>query len=49
MCDGRAERVNALKPFVACGDLIIVNRLYTRDLLRETTINEHRDKRVSRV
>jgi hypothetical protein len=43
MCDGRAERSNALKPFVACRDLIIVNRLYTRDLLREITINECRD------
>jgi len=43
MCDGRTERSNALKPFVARRDLIIVNRLYTRDLLREITINERWD------
>jgi hypothetical protein len=46
MCDGRAERANALKPFVACRDLTIVNRLYTRDLLREIEINEFGTARV---
>jgi hypothetical protein len=46
MCDRRDERSDALKPFVACRDLIIVNRLYTRDLLREITINEFGTARV---
>jgi hypothetical protein len=39
LCDARAERVRALKPFVACCDLIIVIRLYAWERIRVMTIN----------
>ena len=39
LCDARAERVRALKPFVACRDLIIVIPLYAWERIRVMTIN----------
>jgi hypothetical protein len=39
LCDPRAERVRALKPFVACCDLIIVIPLYAWERIRVMTIN----------
>jgi hypothetical protein len=35
----RAEHARALKPFVACCDLIIVIPLYARERIRVMTIN----------
>jgi hypothetical protein len=40
MCDRRAERSNALKPFVACRDLIIVIPLCAWERIRVMTIND---------
>jgi hypothetical protein len=40
MCDGRAERSDALKPFVACRDLTIVIPLCAWERNRESAINE---------
>jgi hypothetical protein len=39
LCDARAERALALKPFVACCDLIIVIPLYAWERIRVMTIN----------
>jgi hypothetical protein len=39
LCDARAERARALKPFVACCDLIIVIPLYAWERIRVMTIN----------
>ena len=39
MCVARAERPRALKPFVACCDLIIVIPLYAWERIRVMTIN----------
>jgi hypothetical protein len=39
LCDVRAERAPALKPFVACCDLIIVIPLYAWERIRVMTIN----------
>jgi hypothetical protein len=38
LCVARAERLRALKPFVACCDLIIVIPLYTWERIRVMTI-----------
>jgi hypothetical protein len=40
LCDARAERARALKPFVACRDLIIVIPLYARERIRVITIHD---------
>lgn len=40
MCDGRTEVGEALKPFVACCDLIIVIPLYAWERARVMTIND---------
>jgi hypothetical protein len=39
LCVARAERPRALKPFVACRDLIIVIPLYTWERIRVMTIS----------
>jgi hypothetical protein len=39
LCDARAERARALKPFVACCDLIIVIPLYAWERISVMTIN----------
>jgi hypothetical protein len=39
LCDPRAERARALKPFVACRYLIIVIPLYAWERIRVMTIN----------
>ena len=39
LCDARAEHARALKPFVACCDLIIVIPLYAWERIRVMTIN----------
>src|SRR5262245_24876737 len=39
LCDLCAERTQALKPFVACCDLIIVIPLYAWERIRVMTIN----------
>lgn len=40
MCDGRTEVGEALKPFAACCDLIIVIPLYAWERARVMTIND---------
>ena len=40
LCDVRAERAPALKPFVACCYLIIVIPLYAWERIRVMTINQ---------
>ena len=39
LCDARAEHARALKPFVACCDLIIVIPLYAWERIRVMTIS----------
>jgi|SRR6476661_2648023 len=39
LCDARAEHARALKPFVACCDLIIVIPLYAWERISVMTIN----------
>ena len=39
LCDARVEHARALKPFVACCDLIIVIPLYAWERIRVMTIN----------
>jgi hypothetical protein len=40
LCDVRAQHARALKPFVACRDLIIVIPLYAWERIRVITIND---------
>jgi hypothetical protein len=44
LCVARAERARALKPFVACCDLIIVIRLYRWERIRVMTISHSRQR-----
>ena len=41
LCVARTERAQALKPFVACRDLIIVIPLYAWERIRVMTINDN--------